>query len=210
MTSEVLQKWANKSLPRGEHPVRKIVFTIRSKDQGWGGRTEDANTYQGSFTWFDVGKERFEAIDTNERPALPVPPIILRQSELGIGGRRGSFPICCILRLVNPQVLSNTTGTSTGMISHALLPSETKLQSNITASSITKEHIITWAYNDNIVPESAEGDELEKQGRGRSSGNGEYVRNLKLGDVITVWGKARFPGWSNNIEEVKVDVYFAV
>ncbi|PKY06054.1 hypothetical protein P168DRAFT_303730 [Aspergillus campestris IBT 28561] len=35
------------------HPCRKIVFTIDSRDQGWGGGRR-TTPYEGSFTWFDV------------------------------------------------------------------------------------------------------------------------------------------------------------
>jgi len=42
------------------HPARKIVFTLRSHDQGWGGQSADHGTYHGSWTWFDVGLERFD------------------------------------------------------------------------------------------------------------------------------------------------------
>ena len=41
------------------HPCRRIVFTIRSHDQGWGGDPGDAGTYNGSWTWFEVGLERW-------------------------------------------------------------------------------------------------------------------------------------------------------
>ncbi len=45
-----------------EHPCRKIVFTITSHDQGWGGdNPEDRRTYNNSWTWFEVGLERFDA-----------------------------------------------------------------------------------------------------------------------------------------------------
>ncbi len=44
------------------HPCRKIVFDIVSKDQGWGGGRGDQGTFHDSFTWFDVGLERFDAL----------------------------------------------------------------------------------------------------------------------------------------------------
>lgn len=74
----------------------------------------------------------------------------------------------------------------------------------------TKEHVITWSWNDNIDPESEEANDLVLQGRGQATGSGDMVRSLVLGDVVTVWAKARFPGWSNIIEQVKIDLYWAV
>ena len=72
------------------------------------------------------------------------------------------------------------------------------------------EHVVTWSYLDNIDPSSDEAQKLEDQGRGRESGDGSFVRSLKLGDVVTIWAKARFGGWVNHIERVKIDVYWAV
>lgn len=41
------------------HPVRKVVFTIQSHDQGWA--TGERNRgYHNSWTWFEAGLERFD------------------------------------------------------------------------------------------------------------------------------------------------------
>lgn len=53
---DVPQKLAN--------PVRKIVFAIESRDQGWGGELEHEGTYHGSWTWFEAGIERLEKQNT--------------------------------------------------------------------------------------------------------------------------------------------------
>jgi hypothetical protein len=53
----------SKSNVRGEHPCRRIVFSITSHDQGWADDTEDEGTYKGSFTWFDAGLERLVHLD---------------------------------------------------------------------------------------------------------------------------------------------------
>lgn len=84
------------------------------------------------------------------------------------------------------------------------------IQKNNTASRDSKEHKVTWLSSDNVIPDSLDAVELEKQGRGRESANGEFVRNLKVGDVVTVWAKARFPQWINFVEKVRIDVFWAV
>ncbi|KAJ8112697.1 hypothetical protein ONZ43_g5335 [Nemania bipapillata] len=43
-----------------KHPFRKVVFDITSKDQGWGGEPGTRRTFQQSWTWFDVGIDRFD------------------------------------------------------------------------------------------------------------------------------------------------------
>jgi hypothetical protein len=84
------------------------------------------------------------------------------------------------------------------------------LQKNLTSVKSTKEHIVTWSFDDHIDPGSLEANELQTQGRGSGTGSGELVRSLEVGDVITVWAKARFPGWVNVVEEISIDVYWAV
>jgi len=93
---------------------------------------------------------------------------------------------------------------------HELNPSGFALQKNCTAHREHKEHTITWSCEDNVNPESAAAIELEKVGRGRETGTGKIVKEMKAGDVVTVWAKARYGGWVNYVEEVKIDVYWAV
>jgi len=57
---EAWQGWIGAPEKTVSHPARKIVFTLRSHDQGWGGDYADHGTYHGSYTWFDVGLERFD------------------------------------------------------------------------------------------------------------------------------------------------------
>lgn len=60
-TDEVLSEWSSRTKPRTQHPVRKVVFTLVSHDQGWGGGMTSNGPYHGSYTWFDVGKEELTA-----------------------------------------------------------------------------------------------------------------------------------------------------
>lgn len=209
-TSDLLAQWAKASLPRVEHPCRKIVFTTKSKDQGWGGDRGRDHIYFGSYSWFDVGLERFEATDMAECIAeSPLESFVEKFHLSSTGGPS----ISCDLRPIQPAVikdLSNLSNSSLWRFDHPFLPPPTKLQSNITAGKEVKKHVIKWAFDDCIDPDAAEGEALERQGRGRESGTGAYVRGLKLGDIVTVWARARFPGWMNAVEEVKIDVYWAV
>ncbi|RPB23896.1 hypothetical protein L211DRAFT_838353 [Terfezia boudieri ATCC MYA-4762] len=96
---------------------------------------------------------------------------------------------------------------------HPSLPPATCLQSlqiNETGRAQKKLHVITWSFDDNVNPDSSDGDELEQQGRGRESMTGNFVRSLKLGDVVTVWANSSYMGWMNIVDEVKMDIYWAV
>lgn len=236
---EQFQKWIGNSVPTLEHPCRKIVFTIHSHDQGWGGNRTDTGTYHGSWTWFEPGIERFDAggaateqtplseqvssinpatstedlespsDDSSMDQALLTPdysevsePMQLNETVLDTTSLRPIMP------LLEPP--SSNEDPSTRRFHHDLLPSNMRIQCNMTAKKDTKAYRVQWSWTDNIDPDSPQGDELEKQGRGRATGTGEFVRNLKLGDVVTVWAKARFPMWVNHVEKVQIDVYWAL
>jgi hypothetical protein len=122
-------------------------------------------------------------------------------------------PLVCSLRTLLPEttVGPSADGSETQYeFTHALNPMDSCLQRNITADKILRTHKIVWSYDDNIDPESPEADEIEYRGRGKATANGEFVRNMKVGDTVTVWAKARYPGWVNNIDEVTIHVYWAV
>ncbi|KAL7906530.1 hypothetical protein GGI35DRAFT_458348 [Trichoderma velutinum] len=177
-------------LPRLVHPARKIVFKFRSQDQGYVSSPEEGdNPYSGSWTWFDVGLERFDADSAVDG------------SELSVNS----------LRPVQPPIRQTSTDPVGYNYTHELLHSpEWEIQRNQTALRKWQDHVITWSYTDDIPADSERSKALEAQGRGRGTGDGKFVRQLQVGDVITVWGKARFPGWANRIESVQIDVYWAV
>ncbi|KAK0749175.1 hypothetical protein B0T18DRAFT_405957 [Schizothecium vesticola] len=157
------------------HPCRKIVFTTRSRDQGWGG--------------------------FRPRALVPEKPPLLFQ-------RRGP-PTLDLHDLCTQQPPVTATET---IFHHELHPVEGFLvQRNQTATDEVREHRVVWSWTDAVDP----GDEagalaLAEAGRGKGTGDGVFVRELRLGDVVTVWGKSRFPGWVNYVESVKVEVYWAV
>lgn len=91
------------------------------------------------------------------------------------------------------------------------MPTSKCLQKNLTATRESQEHKIVWSYQADVQdPDSIAAKALEDQGRGRETANGEYVRNMQIGDIVTVWAKARFPGWVNVVESIEIDVYYAV
>lgn len=90
------------------------------------------------------------------------------------------------------------------------MPPATHLQRNVTASSELRWHSVTWHYNDSIEEGSPVAQAAENRGQGWRSLDGTFVRSLRAGDCITLWGRARFPGWRLSVESVTVTVYFAV
>jgi len=115
---------------------------------------------------------------------------------------------------VDPDISTDETGGGRDdgyVFQHELLPQpDRQIQSNVTVKKAAETHRVVWKFDDDIQPESNEAKRLEKQGRGKGTGTGEFVRNLKLGDMVTVWAHARFPGWINYIDRVRIDMYWAV
>ena len=118
--------------------------------------------------------------------------------ESGYGNSKGATSIYCDLHPIRPRVIEERESYK---YDRPFEPTSDRLQSNRTGTREVKEHIITWAHDDFIDPLSSEGDQLEREGRGRYTGDGNFVRNLQIGDIITIWARARFPGWTNEVKE---------
>ncbi|KAI2611832.1 hypothetical protein GGR54DRAFT_616928 [Hypoxylon sp. NC1633] len=186
-----------------EHPFRKVVFDIVSCDQGYSNYGGDSDTYRNSWTWFDAGLERF---DMNNQ----CPPECPDRQKSGTSNDVSDIPTCAI-RSIWPQAgpVSQREGADMQLL-HELHHTENHLiQRNKHADRNMQNHHVEWYWNDDIDPKSLEAETLSEMGRGTATANGEFVRNLKLGDMITVWGRARFPGWKNHIQRVQVKVYWA-
>ncbi|KAI1140940.1 hypothetical protein F5Y05DRAFT_375634 [Hypoxylon sp. FL0543] len=185
-----------------EHPFRKVVFDIVSRDQGWSGDHQNHGTYRGSFTWFDAGLERFDK-DNECSPECPD----RRNSDNSTATT--DIPTCAI-RPVWPRVVPNEGGAPGMRYHHELLPDPDHLiQRNKHAEKSFQHHHIEWSWDDDISPDSPAAETLDEAGRGKGTGNGEFVRSLRYGDIITVWACSRFPGWSNNVQRCEIKVYWA-
>ncbi|KAG5915784.1 hypothetical protein E4U42_007909 [Claviceps africana] len=204
--------------PRLLNPARKIVFKIKSHDQGWGGPLEKRGTFEASWTWFEAGLERFDpeatchgysTFDGASIPALPV--CGLRPIQPEIAPVRSNAGHDKPTEQNQADSVEPDPAEDVYTYIHPLQGRpEWQIQCNKTATRDWQEHKITWSYLDDVKSDSDEGKALETRGRGRATGDGSFVRNLRMGDVITVWGKARFPGWVNSIERVEIEVYWAV
>ncbi|KAK4144991.1 uncharacterized protein C8A04DRAFT_10967 [Dichotomopilus funicola] len=213
------------------HPCRRIVFTIRSHDQGWGGDMGAQDSYNSSWTWFEAGLERWcknspaestpatsiaqedqqksppdqQSGDPKEQQPLPISLDSLSLNSLSLDTLCTVFP---------PIEWSSQQNKYT--FQHQLNPHEDlKVQCNRVAIRETLTHRVVWSHTDDIRPDRDSDAEAVTnlatvQGRGKATGDGKFVRDLKLGDVVTLWAKARFPSWTNNVESVKLEVYYAI
>lgn len=173
------------------NPARKIVFRIRSHDQGW--TTDDVpGPFVAAKTWFDAGIERFDASSSNGNDMKQ-----WTARKLGT---------------IEPQVKEAKDAHEGWDYRFPYTPwkGPYEIQRNRMASSEFTDYEVTWTCWDVITPDSPEALELMEQGKGRRVGDGRFVRNLKLGDVVTVWGRAMHRGWINTVESVQIDIYWAL
>lgn len=111
----------------------------------------------------------------------------------------------CSLRPVIPEVEAGAKEGEWKYIHRLAAKPEHEIQRNKLAVRAWADKEIVWSWTDDMDEEA-----LEEEGRGKHTGNGEFVRSLKLGDIVSIWGKARFSGWVNHVEKVKVEVFWAV
>lgn len=136
--------------------------------------------YDTSWTWFDV-----ETIPSTQQESSETDETTADSSE--------------------PQVRSFDHGVP------GFLPTGDKLQANKAAVRETQQYTITWHHLDAIEPGTPEAEEIERErGQGRATLDGRRVREMGLGDSISVVGRARFGGWANHVERLSVRVFWAV
>ncbi|OKL56961.1 hypothetical protein UA08_07799 [Talaromyces atroroseus] len=176
-------------LHRGMHPCRKIVFDISSHDQGWGGGRNDQGTFRGSYTWFS-------AYISPHRPYTHIESISSTSSPNSESASSESD--------------SNSEKRSVSSHPRPFLPEPGKLQCNRTATRSSSDYHIVWHYRDDIHPESDEAERIEQEtGRGRATLDGREVRDMKVGDEVSVWLRARFSAWQNHVDALSVRVFWA-
>ncbi|EAQ89533.1 hypothetical protein CHGG_06152 [Chaetomium globosum CBS 148.51] len=108
-------------------PCRRIVFTIRSRDQGWGGSRDDHGTYHGSWSWFEAGLERW----CKTSPAQTSSPEQPDQTEQRLQEPSLKLDDLCT---VIPEVEWEGEVQNAYIFKHELHPSDQlKVQCNLTA-----------------------------------------------------------------------------
>ncbi|KAF2397095.1 hypothetical protein EJ06DRAFT_559224 [Trichodelitschia bisporula] len=185
------------------HPCRKIVFRIRSHAQGWEGEEDDRDLItkiRECQTWFEAGIERW-----------------YDDGMSVVEGETGRWEGCAIedLSTVYPQVRTvEGKGGAYVLDQDALVPPGREIHRNINFLRRMHEACEIWRHTDYLCPEGEEWQAYLWRKYGLRDGwtHGHFVRNLRLGDVVTVWGKARGTSgaWVNNVESVEVDVYWSV
>jgi hypothetical protein len=181
--------------PRGENPFRQVEFHIESHDQGWGGGHDPGwGPYDGAYTWFDAYIEHVMIRQPDEsllaiasKDAIP-PSGFKWIHAYHTADTSGNIIFSCPGNPTNPEL-------------NPPINKPTHLTRNRRADKNTQHHHIVWHYLDNQDFGSYIDDESGTPGR--------LVRELKVGDTIAVWARARFGGWVNHVKSVSITVSWA-
>ncbi|KAJ8595449.1 hypothetical protein M405DRAFT_714367, partial [Rhizopogon salebrosus TDB-379] len=106
---------------------------------------------------------------------------------------------------LHTPIFANNTGYHYTVASSGHYASE-----NVVAKEGVTEHTIVWYFLDSFDNQSAEAAEATKLGWGPATLDGKFVRSMQVGGCITLWARARFPGWENRVQKTKITVYWAV
>lgn len=116
---EYFSNFAKYRTPPLLHPVRKIVFTLRTRDQGTGGEAGTRGTYRAAWSWFEVGLEKFDStqtcaytpthhphgLDSNDISEIGDPNCV---NDTPAGGSNAALPRLpvCALRPIQPNIVN--------------------------------------------------------------------------------------------------------
>ncbi|UKZ79862.1 hypothetical protein TrVFT333_007625 [Trichoderma virens FT-333] len=172
------------------YPVGLTENAVEDEDTG----NERPGPFIAAKTWFEAGIERFNAGHECEQCQD------IRQLPL------------CKLAAVEPRPESTVSrsGVTEYRYEHSPWKGPREILRNKMASSEWTDYEVTWTCWDVVAPNSKEAQQAMEEGKGKMDGDGQFVRSLKLGDVITVWGRAMHRGWVNVVDTVEMDVYWAL
>jgi hypothetical protein len=199
--------------PRGENPFRKVEFDIESHDQGWCSSFDPRwGPYDGSFTWFDAYVEHPMVSQTDGSLAPitedgAISPAGLKWNDSF--HTKSSFELQLDsgrIRLMCPDYPTNKElDPPTNKSTH--------LSRNCRADITPQRHNTTWDFlEEDELSVSALLQIYKGKGKGTAGvdGPGQIIRDLKAGDTISVWARARYPGWVNYVNKVTITVSWAI
>lgn len=157
--------------------IRRIRFTIVSRDQGWSsGNPADHNTYRGSYTWFEAGVRGLPRDGNNPLESDLERSDLTELSSLG--------DVFCMHRNAldeehklqcQPQIRYYKYGSR--VLTH-----------NLHAGRDFAEHTVEWSLDDPDL------------------GIVNTFREIKRGCRIEVAAHARYPRWVNYVKSVRIEV----
>jgi len=166
--------------------IKLVRFVIASRDQGWASEDSFPTKYMGSWTWFEAGIIRYLKGDDDHE-------------DEGV----------CNIQQVNELIKSqgSVSGPDVTMVKNPEKDSYTwHIQRNVRASREETVHEVVWTDSD-PDDEVDEREFMDMTGAGRGKG---FVRLLEPQHRIAVIAQAKFPGWTNHIASVEVQISYSI
>jgi len=210
-------------------PVRKVCFTTEAYDQGWSNHQpiEDQQTFAGSWTWFDTS-----VIRKNDYLQVATPESIEKygQKVFESAGRLGPSKR---FRLVTNRHASAAPESRTitffadphramqeqPWFSDPLQGPEKSLRRPSPPQGLYAGRLCHMSRTLDDFPVDQEfadevhtarcqltEDELD-QLRQSKEAESEWVKSLRIRDVVRLNGRRLYPGWVNNINSARMEIY---
>jgi hypothetical protein len=202
---------------------RKVVFKLKSRDQGWSNNTVDHGTYRGAQSWFEATIFREDEEFQGQTRREPLEGLLLSGVESEVPRYQMSNTAPLFFVGSNPEQMMRIVKRN----GYGCRPNGDKLtwmlQRNLVASTRAVEHTVEWTLNDDIIDPSEE----ESPETGAGFGRG-FVAALEKGDRIGIWARAmvrhhqtitcegeiltfvQYPRWQNRVEGAEITVYYAL
>ncbi|CDO76437.1 hypothetical protein BN946_scf184781.g14 [Trametes cinnabarina] len=167
--------------------VRKVVWEIESRDQGWGG--ESPGTFRGAYSWYEACIVRPQQEGDDDSPPTSdgtTDPADERSAALAqwMSTRKkycSSADALPDLEAVGYTLVPNNSAAASGSS-----PPPTSGSSSVTASRSAKADV-----------------------NGYGSGAG-FLEALRPGDRVALWMRAQYPGWANTVAGASVEIVYDV
>ncbi|TFK96568.1 hypothetical protein BDV98DRAFT_608193 [Pterulicium gracile] len=181
----------------GAPKVKGIRFAVVSHDQGSSWDRENHKTYKGSWTWFEVSILRCR-ID-------PSPKIVQDMTEAPFNFLQ--FSAGALVRAVR---IPDIVDTPRWLVQH-----------NLHADRTPRQHEVVWKEGDprtewtspdsdpvgDTVPPLEVRNWMDSD-RGAGLGKG-FLPQLRLGDRVVLWAKARYPAWTNCVYTAEMEIFYS-
>ncbi|KAK6355259.1 hypothetical protein TWF696_004374 [Orbilia brochopaga] len=213
--------------------VRKLVFTLRSGDQGWSSWRGDRGTYRGCWSWVDV--ELWRPTSASTTTTIPPNNTASTSATAAASAATTSTDYDADGDYVTANEFTDVTeGIDSEDDSDDNNGNDKKDQKNEDGKELIgtyllqrnkhaappETRVIEWDYQtdelpddddakweDGTINEEGQRDRWHRDGR---MANGAFVRELKGGDEVRVVMRARYPGWSCSVEKCEVECWWAV
>ncbi|KAK6537884.1 hypothetical protein TWF694_010782 [Orbilia ellipsospora] len=196
--------------------VRKLVFKISSKDQGWSSYGRDHGTYRGAWSWLEV--ELWRGGEKPKPRPKTGPAMLAEDVEADAGGEEKNEEEEEVKE--ESEDSDEEERLEAEMNNGKYEVGSWLLQRNKHAVWDHTHHEVVWDWKEDELEDENdmkwEDDTLKEDGgrdrwqRGGKQANGELIRMLEGGDEIRVIMKARYPGWRCEVQSCEIECFWAI